>query len=152
VLRKDFTIDPYQVVEARALGADCILLIIAALDDARLGRLAAQAQDLGLDVLLEAHDAAELERALHVAPGNGQAPLLGVNNRDLRNFEVSLETSLVLRDMVPPEGRMVTESGIASPADVRRLRAAGIDAFLVGEAFMRDPDPGAALRRLFFAP
>jgi indole-3-glycerol phosphate synthase len=151
-LRKDFTIDPYQVVEARALGADCILLIIAALDDARLGRLAAQAQDLGLDVLLEAHDAAELERALHVAPGNGQAPLLGVNNRDLRNFEVSLETSLVLRDMVPPEGRMVTDSGIASPADVRRLRAAGIDAFLVGEAFMRDPDPGAALRRLFFAP
>ena len=151
VLRKDFTIDRYQVVEARVLGADCILLIVAALDDARLADLAAHALALGLDVLLEAHDDGELERALRIPPGNGRTPLLGINNRDLRSFEVSLDTSLALRGAVPPGRRLVTESGIATPADVRRLRAAGIDAFLVGEAFMREPDPGEALRRLFFA-
>ncbi len=151
VLRKDFTIDPYQVAEARVLGADCILLIVAALDDARLAGLAAQALELGLDVLLEAHDRDELERALRIPPGNGRVPLLGINNRDLRSFEVSLDTSLALRGKVPPGRRLVTESGIAAPADVRRLRTAGIDAFLVGEAFMREPDPGEALRRLFFA-
>ena len=151
VLRKDFTIDDYQVVEARALGADCILLIVAALDDARLHGLAARALALGMDVLLEAHDGDELARALAVpAAAGGRAPLLGVNNRDLRSFEVSLDTSLRLRERVPPGRRLVTESGIATAADVRRLRAAGIDAFLVGEAFMREPDPGAALQRLFF--
>ena len=121
------------------------------MDDARLADLAAQALELGLDVLLEAHDRDELERALRIPPGNGRAPLLGINNRDLRSFEVSLDTSLALRDAVPPGRRLVTESGIARTADVRRLRGAGIDAFLVGEAFMREPDPGVALRRLFFA-
>ena len=147
VLRKDFTIDAYQVVEARTLGADCILLIVAALDDARLADLAAQALGLGMDVLLEAHDRVELERALRIPGNSGRAPLLGVNNRDLRNFEVSLDTSVALRDAVPPGRRMVTESGIATVDDVQRLRAAGIAAFLVGEAFMREGDPGQALRR-----
>jgi indole-3-glycerol phosphate synthase len=151
VLRKDFTVDPYQVAEARALGADCILLIVAALDDARMGELAAQAMELGMDVLVESHDAAELERALRVPAVAGRAPLLGVNNRDLRTFEVSLDTSIRLHAMLPPDRRLVAESGIAAPGDVRRLRDAGIDAFLVGEAFMREPDPGAALHRLFFA-
>ena len=150
VLRKDFTVDDYQIVEARVLGADCILLIVAALDEARLHALTERAQALGMDVLLEAHDDGELARALAV-PVNGRAPLLGVNNRDLRSFEVSLDTTLRLRDWVPPGRRLVTESGIASVADVRRLRSAGVDAFLVGEAFMRAPDPGAALQRLFFA-
>jgi indole-3-glycerol phosphate synthase len=151
VLRKDFTIDPYQAFEARAIGADCILLIVAALADAQLADLAARAQELGLDVLLEAHDRDELERALRIPPGNGREPLLGITNRDLRSFEVSLDTTLALRGAVPPGRRLVTESGIATTADVQRLRAAGVDAFLVGEAFMREPDPGAALRRLFFA-
>jgi indole-3-glycerol phosphate synthase len=151
VLRKDFTIDPYQVVEARVLGADCILLVVAALDDAQLAQLAAQAAQLGMDVLVEIHDAPELERALRLPAMAGRQPLLGVNNRDLRTFAVSLETTLRLRGAVPPGRRLVTESGILAPADVARLRAADIDAFLVGEAFMRDPDPGAALRRLFFA-
>ncbi|MFC7302447.1 indole-3-glycerol phosphate synthase TrpC [Cognatiluteimonas weifangensis] len=151
VLRKDFTVDPYQVVEARALGADCILLIVAALDDAQLRALSAQALALGMDVLLEAHAADELQRALALPPVAGRAPLLGINNRDLRSFKVSLDTTLALRTAVPPERRLVTESGIATAADVRRLRAAGVDAFLVGEAFMREADPGAALQRLFFA-
>lgn len=146
VLRKDFTIDPYQVVEARALGADCILLIVAALDDDRLAELSGHAMDLGMDVLVEVHDLAELERALQVP-----APLLGVNNRNLRTFEVSLDTTLALKEAVPADRRLVTESGIVGPGDVRRMREAGIDAFLVGEAFMRDPEPGAALQRLFFA-
>ncbi len=149
VLRKDFTIDPWQVVEARALGADCILLIVAALDDRQLDELSRQAFALGMDVLLEAHDAGELERALRIAPEDGRA-LLGVNNRDLRTFEVSLDTTLALKNAVPADRRLVAESGILAPDDVRRLRAAGIDAFLVGEALMRDPEPGAALRRLFF--
>jgi indole-3-glycerol phosphate synthase len=145
VLRKDFTIDPYQVYEARALGADCILLIVAALDDARLAELAGIAMGLDLDVLVEVHDIDELERAIQVP-----APLLGINNRSLRTFEVSLDTTLSLQHAVPADRRLVTESGIHGPEDVARMRAAGIDAFLVGEAFMREPDPGAALRRLFF--
>ena len=146
VLRKDFIVDAYQVVEARALGADCILLIAAALDDPRLAALSAQALDLDMDVLVEVHDLAELERALQVP-----APLLGINNRNLRTFEVSLDTTLALKGAVPGDRRLVTESGILDPGDVRRMRAAGVDAFLVGEAFMRETDPGAALRRLFFA-
>ena len=148
VLRKDFTIEPYQVAEARALGADAILLIVAALDDARLRDLAAQALDLGLDVLVEVHDDAELDRALAVSDRDGRV-LLGINNRNLRTFAVSLDTTLALQPRVPAGRRLVAESGIAAPADVARLRAAGIDAFLVGEAFMRDPDPGVALARLF---
>ena len=145
VLRKDFTIDPYQVIEARVLGADCILLIVAALDDDRLAELSGQALDLGMDVLVEVHDLGELERALQVP-----VPLLGINNRNLRTFEVSLDTTLSLQDAVPRDRRLVTESGILGFDDVRRMRDAGVDAFLVGEAFMRDPQPGVALQRLFF--
>ncbi|NZA25348.1 indole-3-glycerol phosphate synthase TrpC [Luteimonas sp. SJ-92] len=150
VLRKDFTIDPWQVLEARVLGADCILLIVAALDDGRLAELAGQALELSMDVLIEAHDGEELARAAGIAGSGGRLPLLGINNRSLRTFEVSLDTTLALRGEVPAGRRLVTESGIHGPADVARLRAAGIDAFLVGEAFMREADPGAALRRLFF--
>jgi indole-3-glycerol phosphate synthase len=160
VLRKDFTVDPYQVVEARALGADCILLIVAALDDIRLSELAQCALELGLDVLVEVHDAAELDRALALltrqpARAAGSAPLpeliLGINNRNLRSFEVSLDTTLALRERVPRDTVLVTESGIVAPADVMRMRANGVHAFLVGEAFMRADDPGAELRRLFDA-
>jgi len=143
-LRKDFTIDAYQIYEARVLGADCILLIVAALDDARLHELSALAQALGMDVLVEVHDAAELERALATP-----APLIGVNNRDLRTFETSLDTTLALRPYLPPDSLLITESGIHSHADVARMRAAGVHAFLVGEAFMRADDPGAELQRLF---
>ena len=150
VLRKDFTVDAYQVYEARVLGADCILLIVAALDDARLVQLSALAMGLGMDVLIEVHDAEELERALRVPSEAGRAPLLGINNRNLRTFDVSLETSLSLRAAVPRDRRLVTESGIATAADVARMQQAGIDAFLVGEAFMRAEDPGTALRQLFF--
>lgn len=146
VLRKDFTIDPWQVYEARALGADCILLIVAALDDARLAALSELALALDMDVLVEVHDMDELERALQVP-----APLLGINNRSLRSFEVSLDTTLSLKHAVPGDRRLVTESGIAAAEDVRRMRAAGVAAFLVGESFMRERDPGAALQRLFFA-
>jgi len=145
VLRKDFVIDAYQVHEARALGADCILLIVAALEDGPLAGLSGLALELGMDVLVEVHDIDELERALQVP-----APLLGINNRDLRTFEVSLDTTLSMRDAVPRDRRLVTESGIRAPADVARVRAAGVEAFLVGEALMREPDPGAALQRLFF--
>ncbi len=145
VLRKDFTVDPYQVHEARALGADCILLIVAALSDGQLAELSGAAMELGLDVLVEVHDIDELERAIQVP-----APLLGINNRSLRTFDVSLDTTLSLRGAVPRDRRLVTESGIHTAADVARMREAGIDAFLVGEAFMRESDPGAALRRLFF--
>ena len=145
VLRKDFVIDAYQVHEARVLGADCILLIVAALDDARLVELCGLAMDLGMDVLVEVHDIDELERALQVP-----AALLGINNRNLRTFEVSLDTTLDLRDAVPRDRILVTESGIVAPADVARMRAAGVEAFLVGETFMREPDPGMALQRLFF--
>jgi len=148
VLRKDFTVDPYQVVEARVLGADAILLIVAALDDAQLHDLAALALDLGMDVLVEVHDDGELDRALAVPARDGRV-LLGINNRNLRTFAVSLDTTLALQPRVPAGRRLVAESGILAPADVARLRDAGIDAFLVGEAFMRAPDPGAALRDLF---
>lgn len=147
VLRKDFTIDPYQVVEARVLGADCILLIVAALDDATLQALAALALALGLDVLVEVHDADEMARALAL-PASPHL-ILGVNNRNLRTFEVALETTLKLKDAVPAGRVVVTESGIRTPADVARMRGAGIDAFLVGEAFMRAPEPGVELARLF---
>ncbi len=143
-IRKDFTIDPWQVLEARALGADAILLIVAALDDARMRELAATAARVGLDVLVEVHDAAELERAL--ATG---ASLIGVNNRDLRTFEIRLQTTLDLRARVPSDRLLVSESGIHTREDVARLRAAGVHAFLVGEAFMRAPDPGLELQRLF---
>ena len=149
VLRKDFTIDPWQVHESRVLGADCILLIVAALDDARLTSLAELAMALGMDVLVESHDAAELARALRLPPAHGREPLLGINNRDLRSFAVSLDTTLGLRGQVARDRLLVAESGIRTPADVARLREAGVPAFLVGEAFMRAPDPGTALRELF---
>jgi len=144
VLRKDFIIDPYQVYEARVIGADCILLIVAALDDERLMDLSLLAAELDLDVLAEVHDEDELLRALALP-----VPLVGVNNRNLRTFETSLETSLRLRPLVEPGRIFVTESGIHAREDVARLRDADIDAFLVGEAFMRAPDPGSALRDLF---
>jgi indole-3-glycerol phosphate synthase len=146
VLRKDFTIDPYQVYEARAAGADCILLIVAALEPALMRELEATAHDLGMGVLVEAHDAAELERALAL-----RTPLIGINNRDLRTFETRLETTLDLLARIP-EGRLVvTESGILTPADVARMRGHKVGCFLVGEAFMRAADPGAELARLFAA-
>lgn len=144
VLRKDFIVDPWQIFEARALGADCVLLIAAALDDRQLVEFAELAMSHDLDVLVEVHDIDELERALQVP-----APLLGINNRSLRSFEVSLDTTLSLRDAVPRDRRLVTESGIHTAADVARMREAGVEAFLVGEAFMREADPGAALRALF---
>jgi indole-3-glycerol phosphate synthase len=144
ILRKDFTIDAYQVYEARMLGADCILLIVAALNDANLAELSTFAHELGMDVLVEAHDAAELERALATS-----ATLIGINNRNLRTFQTSLDTTLDLRKRVPVGRLLVTESGIHARADVARMRDAGIHAFLVGEAFMRADDPGAELQRLF---
>jgi indole-3-glycerol phosphate synthase len=144
VLRKDFTIDPYQVHEARVLGADCILLIVAALDDGRLRDLAALAHDVGLDVLVEVHDSNELDRALAL-----DTPLLGINNRDLRTFEVRLETTLDLLARIPKERIVVTESGIRTPADVARMRRSGVNAFLVGEAFMKADEPGQKLAELF---
>ena len=144
VLRKDFTIDPWQVYEARALNADCILLIVAALDDAMLGELAGLAGQLGMDVLVEVHDAGELERALAL-----NAPLIGINNRNLRTFETRLETTLDLLNRIPADRIVVTESGIHAPADVVRMRASGVHVFLVGEAFMKAPDPGAKLAELF---
>lgn len=146
ILRKDFTIDPYQVYEARAIGADCILLIVSALGDDALLELALLAAELDLDVLLEVHDEEELERALDIP-----APLIGVNNRNLRTFEVSLDTSLNLKQKMSDERILVAESGVVTTADVELLRAAGIDAFLVGETFMRAADPGSELRRLFFS-
>ena len=145
VLRKDFVIDAWQVWEARALGADCILLIVAALGDAQLNELAALATHLGMDVLIEVHDAAELERAAHLEP-----LLLGINNRDLRTFETTLDTTLGLLDRIPAGRIVITESGIHTRADVARMRAAGVHGFLVGEAFMRAGSPGAKLRELFF--
>jgi indole-3-glycerol phosphate synthase len=144
VLRKDFTIDAYQIYEARALGADAILLIVAALGDAALLELCALAHELELDVLMEVHDATELERALATP-----ARLIGINNRNLRTFATTLDTTLQLRDKVPADRLLVSESGIVTRADVARLRDAGVNAFLVGETFMRADDPGAELRRLF---
>jgi indole-3-glycerol phosphate synthase len=144
VLRKDFVVHPYQVYEARALGADCVLLIVAALQDAPLVMLAELAMTLGMDVLVEVHDLDELERALPVP-----APLLGINNRSLRTFEVSLDTTLELRTAVPADRVLVTESGIHSREDVALMRGHGVHAFLVGEAFMRAPEPGVELARLF---
>ena len=144
VLRKDFVIDAWQVYEARTLGADCILLIVAALGDAALAELSHLALDLGMDVLVEVHDIDELERALQVP-----VPLMGVNNRNLRTFEVSLETTLALKSAVPADRLLVTESGIVTAADVARMRGEGVHAFLVGETFMRAEDPGAELARLF---
>ncbi|MBX3638502.1 MAG: indole-3-glycerol phosphate synthase TrpC [Rubrivivax sp.] len=144
VLRKDFIVDELQVHQARVLGADAILLIAACLDDAAMADLEAAALALGMDVLVEVHDAAELERALRL-----KTPLLGVNNRNLRSFEVSLQTTLDLRARVPADRLLVTESGILTPADVRLMRSNGVHAFLVGEAFMRADDPGAALAAMF---
>lgn len=146
VLRKDFMIDEYQVFEARAMGADCILLIAACLDDAQMADLEAVAQHLKMDVLVEVHDGAELDRALKL-----KTPLLGINNRNLRSFEVTLDTSLGLLPRVPADRLLVTESGILARPDVTKMRAANVNAFLVGEAFMRAPDPGVALAELFFA-
>jgi indole-3-glycerol phosphate synthase len=144
VLRKDFMLEPYQVYESRALGADCILLIAAVLEVAQMKALEQVASGLGMAVLVEVHDRSELDSALAL-----RTPLLGINNRDLRSFETRLETTLELRASVP-EGRIViTESGILARADVARMRAQGVGAFLVGEAFMRAPDPGAALSGLF---
>lgn len=144
VLRKDFVVDEYQVVQARAMGADCILLIVACLDDARLADLEAAALGLGMAVLVEVHDGAELKRALRL-----KTPLVGINNRNLRSFEVSLQTTLDLLPQVPADRLLVTESGILSRQDVLRMRDAGVHSFLVGEAFMRAADPGAALAALF---
>ena len=144
VLRKDFMVDEYQVVQARTMGADCILLIAACLDDARMADLEAAALALGMSVLVEVHDGVEFDRALRL-----KTPLLGINNRNLRSFEVTLQTTLDLLPRVPPDRLLVTESGILAPADVQRMRGAGVQAFLVGEAFMRAADPGAALALLF---
>ncbi|HJR12560.1 MAG TPA: indole-3-glycerol phosphate synthase TrpC [Rhodanobacteraceae bacterium] len=147
VLRKDFTIDVFQVHEARAIGADAILLIAAALDNAALVNLHALAIEVGLDVLVEVHDAVDLQRALPL-PAEART-LIGINNRDLRTFETTLETTLSLKEAVPHDRLLVTESGIATRDDVAHLRAAGVNVFLVGETFMRATDPGAELARLF---
>jgi indole-3-glycerol phosphate synthase len=144
VLRKDFIVDPYQVIEAAAMQADCILLIAAAMPQQQLIDLEAQAQALGLDVLVEVHDARELDVALAM-----RTPLLGINNRDLRTFDTRLEVTLDLLPRIPAGRLVVTESGILTPQEVARLRDAGVQAFLVGEAFMRAADPGSALQRLF---
>jgi indole-3-glycerol phosphate synthase len=145
-LRKDFTVDPYQVYEARAAGADCILLIVAALDPGRMKELEDAARSLGMAVLVEAHDGNELDRALAL-----KTPLIGINNRNLRTFETRLETTLDLLDRIPAERIVITESGILAPDDVQRMRSRGVGSFLVGEAFMRADDPGTELRRLFGA-
>jgi indole-3-glycerol phosphate synthase len=144
VLRKDFMIDPYQVYEARAIGADCILLIVAALNDDVMQELSNVAQRIGMDVLVEVHDADELERALSL-----NTRLIGINNRDLRNFETHLETTLELLESIPEDRIVVTESGIHTPVDVKRMRDSGVHTFLVGEAFMVADEPGEKLRDLF---
>lgn len=144
VLRKDFMVDEYQVMEAGAIGADCILLIAACLSDAQMADLEAAAHGIGLDVLVEVHDGDELDRALKL-----KTPLVGINNRNLRTFDVTLDTTLGLLPRVPADRLLVTESGILGAADVKRMRDANVHAFLVGEAFMRAPDPGAALATLF---
>ncbi|NDC61781.1 MAG: indole-3-glycerol phosphate synthase TrpC [Betaproteobacteria bacterium] len=144
VLRKDFMVDIYQIYESRAMGADCVLLIAACLDDAQMAEFEAVANSLDMAVLVEVHDQAELERSLKL-----QTHLIGVNNRNLRTFEVSLDTTLSLMADLPPERLLITESGIATRADVLRMREAGVHAFLVGEAFMRAAEPGQALAELF---
>ena len=144
VLRKDFMVDVYQIYESRALGADCILLIVAALEDALMRDLAQLAKQLGMDVLVEVHDAVEMERALQL-----ETPLIGVNNRNLRTFNTSLQTTLDLKAHVPADRLMVTESGIHQPEDVKLMQDNGIHAFLVGEAFMRAERPGQKMRELF---
>jgi len=144
VLRKDFMVDAFQVYDARAMGADCILLIAACLDDAQMCDLEALSHELGMAVLVEVHDGEELDRALKL-----KTPLVGINNRNLRTFEVTLDTTLGLLPRVPDDRLLVTESGILGRDDVQRMRAADVHAFLVGEAFMRQPDPGAALAQLF---
>lgn len=146
VIRKDFMIDPYQIVEARALGADCVLLIVSVLDDTQLAELASVAKDVGLDVLVEVHDGDELERALNTL----DTPLIGINNRNLHTFEVNLDVTLDLLPRVPRDRLVITESGIINRADVELMQISEVYAFLVGEAFMRAPDPGAELQRLFF--
>jgi indole-3-glycerol phosphate synthase len=147
VLRKDFIVDPYQVHESRAWGADCILLIMDAVPDAQTEALEMEARALGLDVLVECHDERQLERALRLS-----TPLVGINNRDLRTFETRLETTLALVGRVPAGRLLVTESGIEHPQDVHRLQEAGVSAYLVGSALMGAPDPGKALSGLFFGP
>lgn len=144
VLRKDFMVDAFQVYDARAMGADCILLIAACLDDAQMRDLEALAFELGMAVLVEVHDGEELDRALKL-----KTPLVGINNRNLRTFEVTLDTTLSLLPRVPADRLLVTESGILGREDVQRMRDADVHAFLVGEAFMRQPDPGLALAQLF---
>jgi indole-3-glycerol phosphate synthase len=144
VLRKDFIIDPYQVYQARAWGADCILLIVSALEPGRMAELEACAHDLGMDVLVEVHGGDELDAALQL-----ETRLLGINNRNLRTFETSLQNTIDLLPRIPKDKLVVTESGILAPADVRRMRDADVHAFLVGEAFMRAPEPGVELARLF---
>jgi indole-3-glycerol phosphate synthase len=144
VLRKDFMVDPYQVYEARVMGADCILLIAACLDDAQMKDMEAVARSLDMAVLVEVHDAEELGRALKL-----KTPLVGINNRNLRTFEVTLDTTLGMMKDVPADRILVTESGILNSADVQKMRDAQVNAFLVGEAFMRAPDPGQALAALF---
>ena len=144
VLRKDFMIDPYQIYESRAMGADCVLLIAACLEDGQMAEMEQIARSLDMAVLVEVHDEPELERALKL-----KTPLLGINNRNLRTFEVSIDTTLALQKNVPADKLLVTESGILGQADVRTLRDAGVNAFLVGEAFMRAPEPGEALAQLF---
>ncbi|QSB20670.1 indole-3-glycerol phosphate synthase TrpC [Pseudomonas sp. 15A4] len=146
VIRKDFMIDPYQIVEARALGADCILLIVSALDDAKMAELASVAKGVGLDVLVEVHDGDELERALKTL----DTPLVGVNNRNLHTFDVSLETTLDLLPRIPRDRLVITESGILNRADVELMEINDVYSFLVGEAFMRAEKPGVELQRLFF--
>lgn len=145
VLRKDFTVDPYQVVEARAIGADAILLIVAALEDEQMRELAQAAAEMELDMLVEVHNRAELERALELS-----TPLIGINNRDLHTFEMRLETTLDLLPYIPGDRLVVTESGIHTPENVALMQDRNVHAFLVGEAFMRAPEPGERLRELFF--
>jgi indole-3-glycerol phosphate synthase len=144
VLRKDFIIEPYQVYESRAMGADCVLLIVAALETARMLELEACATTLGMAVLVEVHDGAELDRALEL-----RTPLLGINNRNLRTFDTRLETTLDLLPRIPSDRLVVTESGILARGDVERMRSRGVNSFLVGEAFMRAAEPGVALEELF---
>ena len=145
VIRKDFMVDPYQIVEARALGADCVLLIAACLDDGQMNELAATARQQGLDVVVEVHDGAELERGLKL-----DTPLIGINNRNLHTFELTLDTTLELLPQIPREKTLVTESGILHRADVELMLAHEVYGFLVGEAFMRAGNPGQELKRLFF--